>query len=390
MTQSTKTFLTVFVMMIVVSFPIPGHAQDSSREQINEYGYIDWLSQKVYASGTGIAPADKKNETQAKTLAYRAAVVVAQRNLLEVIKGVHIDSETVVGKRIVADDTIVSKIEGVVKYSQVESSRMLENGAVSVILSMPLAGRMGEVLVQAIEGTGKASFSGSSSRGLTDRVLDLESRVTALEKQLSHLKSVSAEQKSIIHLLTYLVEAWQNETDRGARVLRAGFASDAETAALRQQLVEQEKQMASMSIYLNDLAGRLAELESAAGNRPSAPAPETDTKTTPYTGLIVDARDTGFKPSLRPELYHRNELIYPGDYLNLAHAVKNGYVRYYNSRNQAQQSDRAGSLPYAARATGTAGGDRGLSIDDETSRTLKAVLQDPDNFLARCMVVIIF
>jgi len=60
-------------------------------EKIGDYGYIDWLNQKVYAKGLGIAPKNKRNSTQANALAYRAAVVVAQRNLLEVIKGVHID-----------------------------------------------------------------------------------------------------------------------------------------------------------------------------------------------------------------------------------------------------------------------------------------------------------
>ena len=131
--------------------------------------------------------------------------------------------------------------------------------------------------------------------------------------------------------------------------------------------------MASMSIHLNDLARRLADLEKSPGSKKVSPKPKTQTKTYPYTGLIVDARDTGFKPSLRPELFHQGERIYPGSYLNLSDAVRNGYVRYYNTRSHAQQSERTGSLPYATKATGTYGGDRGLSIEDETSKILKAV-----------------
>jgi uncharacterized coiled-coil protein SlyX len=386
----TNAALTIFIWMMVVSFPILGRAEDLSREQISEYGFIDWLNQKVYANGVGIAPKDKQNQTQAKTLAYRAAVVVAQRNLLEVIKGVHIDSETILEDRIVTDDIIVSKIEGVVKFSQVESSQLLENNAVSVTLSMPLTGRMGEVLIRAIEGTGKPSPTISAPQNLTDRLHRLETRVAALENKLSRLNEISVEQKSIIHLLTYLVKAWQNDTDRQARILKVGFASDEETAALSHQINEQNKQMASMSIHLKNLSHRLAVLEKSMRTEEASPRSETPGKAYPYTGLIVDARDTGFKPSLRPELYHQDELIYPGSYLNLSKAVQGGYVRYYSSRFQAQQSDRMGALPLAAKATGTAGGDRGLSIDDETSKILKAVLQEPDNFLARCRVVIIF
>jgi uncharacterized coiled-coil protein SlyX len=386
----TNAALTIVVWMMVVSFPILGQAEDLSREQISEYGFIDWLNQKVYANGVGIAPKDKQNQTQAKTLAYRAAVVVAQRNLLEVIKGVHIDSETVLEDRIVTDDTIVSKIEGVVKFSQVESSQLLKNNAVSVTLSMPLTGRMGEVLIRAIEGTGKPSPTISAPQNLTDRLHRLETRVAALENKLSRLNEISVEQKSVIHLLTYLVEAWQNDTDRQARILKVGFASDEETAALGYQIDEQNKQMASMSIHLKNLSRRLTVLENSGRSEEASPRSETRGKTYPYTGLIVDARDTGFKPSLRPELYHRGELIYPGSYLNLSKAVQGGYVRYYSSRFQAQQSDRMGALPLAAKATGTAGGDRGLSIDEKTSNILKTVLQEPDNFLARCRVVIIF
>ena len=391
---------------MVVSFPILGQAEDLSREQISEYGFIDWLNQKVYANGVGIAPKDKQNQTQAKTLAYRAAVVVAQRNLLEVIKGVHINSETILEDRIVTDDIIVSKIEGVVKFSQVESSQLLENNAVSVTLSMPLTGRMGEVLIRAIEGTAKPSPTISAPQNMNDRLHRLETRVAALENKLSRLNEISVEQKSVMHLLTYLVEAWQNDTDRQARILKVGFASEEETAALGYQIDEQNKQMASMSIHLKNLSRRLAALENSMSTGETSLQSEGETslqsegetslqsetrKTAyPYTGLIVDARDTGFKPSLRPELYHQGELIYPGDYLNLSKTVQSGYVRYFNSRFQAQQSDRMGSLPLATKATGTAGGDRGLSIDNETSKILKAVLQEPDNFMVECRVVIIF
>ena len=113
-----KHIKLVMVALFLLALPIQGQTADLLRERINEYGFIDWLSYTVYAKGVGIAPADKKNTTQAKPLAYRAAVVVAQRNLLEVIKGVHIDSNTILEKRIIVNDKIVSKIEGIVKYCQ--------------------------------------------------------------------------------------------------------------------------------------------------------------------------------------------------------------------------------------------------------------------------------
>ena len=390
MNHLTKSAVLILVLTIMISLPLTGHTETLSREQISDSGYIDWLSQKVYATGVGIAPKDKQNPTQAKTMAYRAAVVVAQRNLLEVIKGMHINSVTVLEERILDDDKIISKIEGIVQFSQVESSRVLENNAVSVTLSMPIAGRMGEVLVHAIEGKGKLPLSYTPSKDLTNRLLGLENRVTALESKLLRLNEISVEQESVIHLLSYLVQAWQKDAHLRAGMLQVGFASDTETAALRQQMNGQEMQLASISVHLNDLARRLADLEKRSSTPQAPPKPESTAKTYPYTGLIVDARDIGFKPSLRPEFYHRNELVYPGSYLDLSTAVRSGYVRYFNSRLQAQQSERVGSLPYATRATGTANGNRGIAIDDQTSRILKAVLAHPQNFLSQCKVVIIF
>jgi uncharacterized coiled-coil protein SlyX len=390
MNHLTKTPVLILALMIMLFLTPSSHAQSLSREQISDSGYIDWLSQKVYATGVGIAPKDKENLTQAKTMAYRAAVVVAQRNLLEVIKGVHINSQTILEQRILVDDKIISKIEGIVQFSQVESSRVLENNAVSVTLSMPIAGRMGEVIVRAIEGKETLPRFHTPSKDLTDRLQGLEKRVTALENKLTRLNEISTEQKSVIHLLTYLVESRQKADQNKTAIQLIGFASDEETAALRHQMNQQEMQMASMSIHLNDLARRLAELEKAPVAQEPSPTSGAPAKSYPYTGLIVDARDIGFKPSLRPEFYHRDQLIYPGNRLNLSNAVRNGYVRYFNSRLQAQQSERVGSLPYATRATGTANGDRGLSIDDETSTILTTVLRHPDNFLSRCRVVIIF
>jgi uncharacterized coiled-coil protein SlyX len=388
------THLTTIVVFLtcLISFANPGHTADRSREQIEEYGYIDWLNQKVYATGVGIAPQDKDNQTQAKTLAYRAAVVVAQRNLLEVIKGVHIDSHTRLEKRIVSDDSIISRIKGVVRFSQVENSQSIDDDTVRVTVSMPLGGKMGEVLIQAIEGSDQTfPLSASAPRKILDRLQFLEQRVTALENQLSRLSDISAEQKSLVQLFGYLVEAWQHNADHRAGLLQVGFASDEETAALRHQVDQQEKQMAAMYVHLNDLSRRLEVLEQEPNEKTVYP-PQVDSpaKTYPYTGLIVDARDTGFKPSLRPGIFHQGQQLYPGSDLNLSNAVRSGYVRYYNDRHQAQQSDRIGKLPYATRATGTYGGNRGLSIDDKAFSILKTVLAEPQNFLSQCRVVIIF
>lgn len=384
-----KINLILFIALMLF-LPQVGHTADRAWEQINEYGYIDWLNQRVYATGMGLPPQETSSETQAKTLAYRAAVVVAQRNLLEVIKGVHIDSQTILEKRIVADDTIVSRIKGIIKFSRVEKSQMLADGAVTVTISMPLSGKMGEVIIRAIEDPGKQTFEPASNQDLANRILQLENRVAALENQLLRLSNISAEQKATMHLLTYLLEAWQQHLDSKNQLLTVGFATDEETAALRHQLDEQKMQLASMSIHLNTLSRRLESIENNLSTTSEPAESGEKIRSYPYTGLIVDARDTGFKPSLRPELYGRGKRIYPSNALNLSEAVKNGYVRYFNNRHQAQQSDRVGALPFATKATGTYGGNRGLSLNDKATQIIETILGVKNNFLDQGRVVIIF
>jgi len=367
-----------------------GHAADRSWEQITEYGYIDWLNQKVYATGVGIAPQDKQNQTQAKTLAYRAAIVVAQRNLLEVIKGVHIDSQTRLENRIVSDDRIISRIEGIVRFSQVEESQAIEDSAVRVTVSMPLSGKMGAVLVHAIELSAEKADGSIPPGNITNRLQHLERRVSVLENKLSQLNQISAEQQSLIQLFAYLVETRHSHDQFRSGLLPVDYASGKQTDALHHQLDQQEKQMAAMYVRLNDVARRLEQLEQKAQAQPTPTTDQPPTQTHPYTGLIVDARDTGFRPSLRPGLYHQNELIYPGSKLNLPDAIRGGYVRYYTDRFQAQQSDRIGSLPYATKAIGTHKGTRSLTLDADTAHILKAIQAQSENFLAQCRVVIIF
>jgi hypothetical protein len=376
-----------FILLIVAGHPC--RAEAPIREQIGEYGFIDWLNQRVYAKGIGIFPENKTNTIQAKTMAQRAALVVAQRNLLGVINGVHIDSKTVVENRISQDDTIVAKIKGIVQFCQVEDTRMLNSRTVEVIVSMPLSGRLGKILVDVIEETA-GRMDTRPPQEVEGRLRDLENRIQMLEDRISDLKKVTVQKEDLILLFQHLSVAWQNYVADRAVISHAGYASDAETAAIRNSLNDQEKRLASLSVHMDDLSRRLSALETTIDKKGMPQPAQPSKESTPYTGLIVDARRTDFKPCLKPGLFVNGEMLYPGNFLDLHKAVKEGYVRYYSDPRQAQQSDRIGSLPYVVEATGTYEGDRGLSLDNNVYHLLKSVLQSPNNFLAQARVVIIF
>src|SRR3990170_2052533 len=87
--------------------------------ETKDSGTINWTTGEVYASGIGAPPARPLNTAQARAMAERAAFVVALRNLLETVKGVRVDSETVVENFMTKSDVIRTKVDGVVKGARI-------------------------------------------------------------------------------------------------------------------------------------------------------------------------------------------------------------------------------------------------------------------------------
>ena len=102
-------------------------------------GQVNWTGQYIEAEGEGILDAERfKNPAQARAMAVRGATVVAQRNLLEIVKGVNVTSETTVEDMIATKDLIVTKIDGVVKGAQMVGQPVITDGSIKVRLRMPL------------------------------------------------------------------------------------------------------------------------------------------------------------------------------------------------------------------------------------------------------------
>ncbi|MBI4400745.1 MAG: hypothetical protein HY581_03845 [Nitrospirae bacterium] len=102
-------------------------------------GQINWTSGWVQATGLG-APPPNVGAGQARAMAQRAAFSVALRNLLEIVKGVRVDSETLVENYIVKNDVIKSQVNGFVRGAQVEKTDVQPDGSVEVTVKVPLWG----------------------------------------------------------------------------------------------------------------------------------------------------------------------------------------------------------------------------------------------------------
>lgn len=113
---------------------------------------INSSMETITAEGYGRYPAGMPAGT-AKIQARRAAVVDAQRNLLESIKGVAIDSETTVENFMLKDDVIHSKVSGIIKGARVISEEALPDGY-KVTMAVPVYGTdsLSDMAITAVVG----------------------------------------------------------------------------------------------------------------------------------------------------------------------------------------------------------------------------------------------
>jgi hypothetical protein len=105
-------------------------------------GVIDWTGKVVRARGTGVLDPGNTNTAQARLMAERAATVVAQRNLLEIIKGVRVDSDTRVQNFMTDYDVVYSHVDGIVKGARQLGTARYDSiaGTVEVELEVNLYG----------------------------------------------------------------------------------------------------------------------------------------------------------------------------------------------------------------------------------------------------------
>lgn len=116
-------------------------------EQMGDKGKINWSEGYIEAVGIGAPPERYIGKPQARPMALRAARVDAYRNLLEVTKGVRVDSATVVKDFTVQSDVISAQVEGLVKGAKVANQEYMSDGTVEVTLRMPFAGGFSQIIV---------------------------------------------------------------------------------------------------------------------------------------------------------------------------------------------------------------------------------------------------
>jgi len=132
----TLAFLAaVFPLFILLPLSL---AQQPLTQMIGN-GEVNWAEQTIRATGSGAPNPDAPNIAAARLGAERAAKADALRNILETVKGVRIDSETLVVNAMTQNDVIRTRVQGMVRGAQVVNTRYLSDGAVEVTVEIRMA-----------------------------------------------------------------------------------------------------------------------------------------------------------------------------------------------------------------------------------------------------------
>jgi len=134
-------------------------------EETGELGRVSWEQGVVEAIGTGLPPENARSVAQANVLARRAAIVDAQRNLVESIQGVQVDSETIMKNLQISSDVVTTKVSGLIKGAKIIRQQVMPDGSYQVVMTLNLYGSDGlaSVAMDAIKPEQTQQFPTPSS-----------------------------------------------------------------------------------------------------------------------------------------------------------------------------------------------------------------------------------
>ena len=142
-------FLITVVSVLELGVPLAQTQEDGSViEVVESLGSVNWSNGVIRAVGLGVPPTDSVNARHGREMAKRAARVVAYRNLLEIVQGIRVDSQTLVKNYMVENDEINTKVQGIIKGARVTNQQEFPDGSVEVTVEMGLNTELARVIPQ--------------------------------------------------------------------------------------------------------------------------------------------------------------------------------------------------------------------------------------------------
>jgi hypothetical protein len=324
--------VSMFVLAVGVAFGQEGvSASEWTQivEQIGASGRINWTGGYIEAIGIAAAPRHLLGQPgAARAAAIRAAEIVAKRNLLEVTKGVRIDSKTIVRDFAVESDTIIAEVNGVVQGAQVVGKpNYMSDGSVEVTVRMPLYGQF--------------------SRLVIPRVIDRRPPITP---PVPTPAPTVPEPVAPAPTVTIPAPA-APPTPPAAEP--APVATPAPPAP-------------------------------APAAAPAPPAPVA------YTGMVIDARGLQARPAMSPKIVDENgKEVYGTANVDREYAVQQGVSGYARDLTAAQSNPRVTNNPVSLKGIKTEGPGRSDIVISNADAEMLRVSADYTSFLKKCRVMIV-
>jgi len=338
----TMLYLLMSADMIYAQTANPSDAVETVGQ-----GMINWTSGEVYATGIGAPPSNAANAAQARAMAERAAQVVAYRNLLEIVKGVRVDSETVVENFMTRSDIIRTKVDGVIKGAMPVKKLYLSDGSVEITVVMRMKGDFLNAVVP--ETFGSAALPPPPLRPAPSVQVPAPQRpapaTQAPEKRPEPPRVEPTKPAPQKPEPPKVVQPQQPQPDKPA---------------------------------------------------PLPPVSVPDQSTTQFkggkaTGVVIDGRGLGLKPALLPKIIDpQGQEIYVGQVVARTNAVEQGVAGYAKDVNAAANNFRVTDNPAVIKGVRASGAARTDVMLSQSDSVMLRDLGKKGDFLQYCRVIIVY
>jgi hypothetical protein len=138
--------------LLVFAAAVPAFAGDEVVVKVG-HGEVNWTGKTITVTGSAspnlskgaVVPAQVRLGTE------RAAELDAYRKVLEIVKGVHVDSQNTVGATMQASPEVKARVEGIIKGMKRIDTKYYADGGVDVIVQVTLDGPVTEAVVKPPE-----------------------------------------------------------------------------------------------------------------------------------------------------------------------------------------------------------------------------------------------
>ena len=287
---------------------------------------VNWTAAQARAEGAGIPP-EGTPAAVASLLACRAAVVDAQRNLLESMQGVRVQGTTLVKNMMVDSDVIKTTVEGVLRGAQIVERTPADDGTCRVTVTAPLSGQFASSVYDEVFPEEEQALS----------AVELPAAWIAYALELLVPKASAAD-----------APAWQTAFDR--------------------------------------LSSRISTIESLIAADPGRAAVADATP----TGLVLDARGSNFIPSMSPRIRElRAGILYPSRSHEIARRDRGQLVSLFTrDLETARTHPIVGERPLVLKGLRTFGDTRTeIVLNTESSERLAKLVGE--GFLDDAGVIIV-